>query len=248
MQKEMYDQMNETELYHWWFKSKREIVLSLAKPYLEGDIKIADFGCGCGLFLKELETYGNAIGYDYSEHALDYCRGKFKGKLVQLDLNEERTDLQNNLDVVFALDIIEHVKNDRAAIENIYRTLKPGGYAIFTVPAFQRLWSQNDINNMHYRRYNRKELAELLEKAGFVIEYQSYYNFYLFFPAVIVRFLTKILKIDKNSTIEYNSGNSVFNTLLYKIFSCEKRRISKHKRFPYGLSIIVLAKRGEEKE
>lgn len=250
MQKEMYDQMNKMELYHWWFKAKREIVLSLAEPYLKGKQprRIADFGCGCGLFLQELVPYGDVVGYDYSYQALEYCRRKFQGRLEQLDLNEERIDLQENFDFVFALDIIEHVKNDDTAVENIFRTLKPGGHAVFTVPAFQWLWSQNDVNNMHYRRYNRNKLIDLLEKAGFVIEYQSYYNFYLFFPAVAVRFITKVLQIDKNSAIEYNSGNSIFNKLLYRIFSCEKKRIAMHKRFPYGLSIVVLADREEEEE
>lgn len=244
MNKEMYDKLNETESYHWWFKAKRKIVLELAKPYLndtrEGEISLADMGCGTGLLLYELEKIGNVTGYDYSDTALAYCKRKNHAKLVKFNLGDSAFEPQATYDMVFALDILEHIKNDTVAINNIYKAVKNGGHAVITTPAFQWLWSQNDINNMHYRRYSLQQLTVLAENAGFNVEFISYYNFWLFVPIAIIKWICRVLHLDKHSSIEYNSGNGLLNNFLYKIFSAEGKRISVHKSFPFGVSLIML--------
>lgn len=244
MNEEMYEKLNETESYHWWFKAKREIVMKLAMPYLglvdKKKLELADMGCGTGLMLHELERYGEVTGYDYTDTALDYCRKKTNARLIKIDLGDFSFSPINQYDIVFALDIIEHIENDKVAIDNIYKSVKCGGHAVITVPAFQWLWSQNDINNMHRRRYSLKQLNKLAEKAGFKVEYISYYNFWLFLPIVIMRVLTKIFQVDKHSSIEYGSGKSVLNGFLYRIFSSEGKRISSHRSFPFGVSVIML--------
>lgn len=251
MNDEMYDKLNDTEKYHWWFRAKREIVLELAKPYLGNTNiekpNIADFGCGTGLLLKELQNYGNAVGYDFSDKALEYCSGKKVLETHKLDLGIINETINCKYDLAFALDIVEHIKDDSVAIRNIYNSLVDGGIAIFTVPALQQLWSQNDVNNMHYRRYNRSQIVALLQNEGFKVEYVSYYNFWLFIPAAVIRYITKWLKIDQHSSIEYNSGNGIFNRLLYRIFITEKEQISKHKGFPFGLSLIILVSKKNRK-
>lgn len=244
MNKEMYDKLNETESYHWWFKAKRKIVMDLSRRYLKYGSKrklsIADIGCGTGTFLHELESKGEVTGYDFSETALAYCRKKTHAKLKQLDLDIELTGTYEAYDMVFALDIIEHIKHDNIAMENLYKMTKEGGHTVVTTPAFQWLWSQNDKNNMHFRRYSLSRLKNLAETAGFSVEYISYYNFWLFLPTAIVRLVCKVFSIDKHSFIEYNSGNGIFNCLLYKIFSSESRRLSKYRHFPFGVSLIML--------
>lgn len=245
----MYDKLNETESYHWWFKAKRKIVMKLAAPYLKSyggeELSFADMGCGTGLMLCGLEKIGRVTGYDYSDTALDYCKRKCKAELIKFNLGEAGFKPQATYDMVFALDIMEHIKDDKIAINNIYKAVKYGGHAIITTPAFQWLWSQNDINNMHYRRYSLQQLSELAENAGFHVEYISYYNFWLFVPIATIRWICRVLKIDKHSSIEYNSGNSFLNNLLYKVFSSEGKRISHHKVFPFGVSLITLLSKKE---
>lgn len=244
MNEEMYEKLNKTESYHWWFKAKRKIVMKLAAPYFEvsGEkrLTLADMGCGTGLMLHELEKYGDVTGYDYSDTALEYCRKKTNAKLVKFDLGNAAFSPATQYDMVFALDIIEHIEDDKTAMDNIYKSVKHGGHAIITVPAFQWLWSQNDINNMHQRRYLLKQLSNLAKGSGFTVEYESYYNFWLFFPVAVIRFLTKIFKTDKHSAIEYGSGEGVLNDFLFKCFFSESIRISNHKAFPFGVSIIML--------
>ena len=239
---EMYEKLDETESYHWWFKAKREIVLELANPFLmkSNNIKLADIGCGTGLMLHELEKYGSATGYDFSDIALSFCQKKCNAELFKLDLGDSFFSATTTYDMVFALDIIEHIKNDKVAMDNIFKVVEKNGHAIITTPAFQFLWSQNDINNMHYRRYSLKELQNLAEESGFIVEYISYYNFWLFIPIALIRIVTRIFRLDKHSNIEYGSGKGILNKLFYRIFVSEKNKISTHKVFPFGVSLIML--------
>ncbi|MCR4792054.1 MAG: class I SAM-dependent methyltransferase [Lachnospiraceae bacterium] len=252
MNTEMYDRLNETENYHWWFKAKREIVLELAKRYLIPEntvsLRLADVGCGTGLFLHELEKYGDVDGYDYSEHALEYCKMKCNATLHKLDLGIVASWLMPKYDVVFALDILEHIKDDSIALSNIYRMTKPGGHIIITVPAFQWMWSTNDINNMHHRRYSLSDFLKLIDYSGFEIVFSSYYNFWLFLPIAFIRLFSNWLHIDKHSSMEYNSGNGLLNHILYKIFVGEKKHLTKQRSYPFGVSIIAVLEKRENHE
>ena len=247
MKQEMYENMHRTETYHWWFRTKRKIVLSLAKEYLSGagEKTLIDFGCGCGAMLAELSQYGNTTGLDFSQTALDFCREQFDGELRQCDLSLPITPW-DQFDFGVALDMLEHVEADDVAAKNIHRFLRPGGVCIITVPAYQWLWSYHDENCMHKRRYNKKSLNRLLDGAGFQVEYLSYYNTILFPPAALVRLLSKLFCQDQKSTVENGFHDSLLNQILYRIFSLEKGWISKRHHFPFGLSLIAYVKKAEE--
>ena len=250
MEKEMYQSMYETETYHWYFKSKYEIVLStLEKAGLEKDsgVSIADFGCGCGLMLENLSQYGKPVGMDYSEDALQYCRMNFAGELVQVDI--EKYNGAERFDYAIALDVIEHVEHDTIALKNIYNSLHDEGVCVITVPALVCLWSKHDENCMHRRRYNKKMLEKCILDSGFDVEYISYYNFWSFLPVFLVRKFENLMHIDnRGSKLEYGFKKGGFvNNILYRIFSSEKKRITQGKTFPCGVSLICIArKRGDK--
>ncbi len=79
-------------------------------------------------------------------------------------------------DTVVALNILEHVDDDCAAIRNVTQILVPGGRAIIIVPAFQALYGTMDASIGHYRRYSKSDLASRLGEAGLRVEKQSYFN------------------------------------------------------------------------
>ncbi len=244
MQTEMYDSMYRIETGHWWFRGKRDIVLSLARPLLSRseNPKLIDFGCGCGAMLAALEQYGETTGVDTSEVALSYCRTRFGGELRRMDLSAPMTPWER-YDLGVALDILEHIERDDLAAANIFALLREGGCCIVTVPAFQWLWTSHDVNCMHKRRYGKKQLTELLRGAGFRVRYISYYNFRLFLPAAAVRLLSRLLHIDRDSAAENHFRDSAVNGMLYRIFSGEKKAVSRGRRFPFGLSLIALAEK-----
>jgi SAM-dependent methyltransferase len=75
-----------------------------------------------------------------------------------------------SLDLVVAFDVLEHLDDDKAAATGVFDALRPGGTFLVAVPCDMRLWSQHDVAVGHVRRYERPELVDLLEGAGFDIE------------------------------------------------------------------------------
>lgn len=247
MQEYLYKKMYEVETTHWWFQAKKDILIQLIKNkiipnFSKTTISIADIGCGAGLLLDSLTKFGSVTGIDYSNNAIEFCKKSFYGELIQADCGIEM-NLKKKFDLVIATDLIEHIKDDKIALNNIYNLLNDNGYAIITVPAFQFLWSQHDVNNMHYRRYSLKTLCELIKTNTFNICYLSYYNFFLFLPALMVRIIKKILNFDKNSNLELSTPPDFINKLFYKLFYTEAKFITKSKRFPFGLSLIAIIKK-----
>lgn len=245
MKDEMYQSMYETETYHWYFKSKYEIVLSILEKQgmkKKSGTDIADYGCGCGAMLEYLSEYGTVTGFDFSKEALQYCKRSFQGRLEQVDLENYCEEGRYNYGV--ALDVIEHIGDDKKALRNIYHAMREDGICVITVPAFMGLWSMHDENCMHKRRYTKKKLTETVAAAGFEIEYISYYNFWFFIPVYFVRKLENLFHFDNTgSRMENSFKDDWLNQLMYRIFSSEKKRMNKGRAFPFGVSLICMARK-----
>ena len=86
-------------------------------------------------------------------------------------------------DVVTAMDVVEHIDDDAAAMREIARVLRPGGALLATVPAYKSLWSEHDVALPHYRRYTAHSLRRLIGGAGLSVVKMSYAVSALF-PAI----------------------------------------------------------------
>jgi 2-polyprenyl-3-methyl-5-hydroxy-6-metoxy-1,4-benzoquinol methylase len=71
---------------------------------------------------------------------------------------------------------VEHIEDDRKAIDNCIQLLKPGGHLVILVPAFQWLYNSFDVELGHYRRYTRRSLRALEEDAGLTVVHQQFFN------------------------------------------------------------------------
>lgn len=69
-------------------------------------------------------------------------------------------------DAVFALELLEHVEEDRRLLAEIVRVLRPGGTALISVPLHMSLWSAIDDACAHVRRYEPDELLEKIRASG----------------------------------------------------------------------------------
>ena len=236
-----YDIEAEVESFHWWFAVRKKLLkLLLSSLHLPDECVAIDIGCGTGSNLRVFESVGlNAFGLDRSFYALSFARKVIKFPLLNGDLNNLPIR-PKSVGLIVAMDILEHMDNDLGGIRSLYQALKKDGILILTVPAFDFLWGIQDEVTFHKRRYSRHEIMDELRREGFEIIKSSYFNFFLFFPILLGRRIIRILGLRIESE---NKINSPFvNFVLKAIFSFEPFLL-KYFSFPFGVSILCIAKR-----
>jgi SAM-dependent methyltransferase len=239
MGKNLYDLESQVETFHWWFVVRRRFLKSiLSSIHLPSKIVTLDIGCGVGSNLRTLLSAGlNVIGIDRSVYALSLARKKNKFLLINGDLNNLPIR-PKSVGLIIAADVLEHLDNDINGIHSLYHALENGGTLILTVPAFHFLWGIQDIVAGHKRRYTKQEILNKLRNAGFKILRSSYFNFFLFFPILLIRRTIHLLGLRIESENEINSP--FVNFFLQAIFSLEPY-ILKYFSFPFGVSIFCIA-------
>lgn len=119
---------------------------------------------------------------DLRPHYCDYLAKAFEGTRVhQLDLvannfDQENAALIGQFASVYALNVVEHIEDDRQALENCYKLVRKGGNLVILVPAHQFLYNSLDEALGHYKRYRKKELIGLFEELGLNILKVQYWN------------------------------------------------------------------------
>lgn len=181
MELRAYQQFAELEEEHFWFRGRRAIFFSLLDDLVEKreDLDVLEIGCGAGGLLRRLERYGGSTGLELSPELAALCRERSGrptvcGNAYALPLPDESQDL------VCLFDTIEHIPDEARALAEIKRVLRPGGHVFFSVPAYQWLWSNNDVVAHHFRRYTKGRLKKPLRAAGFEAKKLSYFNTVLF--------------------------------------------------------------------
>ncbi len=227
MEAEAYPAVHRVERTHWFFVARRRIIASLVKRYFppRKNACTLDVGGGTGGLVDVLKPYGSLIGLDYSDEALSYYRQYHpdvcRGDAVHLPFKSE------SIDFLIALDVLEHLEDDRAGLTEFFRVLKMGGRALVTVPAFKFLWGRLDDLGRHKRRYTRSELCGKASQAGFRVSKSSYMNS-LLVPIVLVnrlseRFRRRWMSADSDLQIP----SKPINTILTGLFGFEERLLSK---------------------
>jgi SAM-dependent methyltransferase len=245
MQSDLYDAIRRVEATHWWYAGRRAVVFDRLVRLLPryASPRVLDIGCGTGFNLEEVRAFGvrDAVGLDLSAKALSFCRERGLSRLVRGDAAQPPFGDQT-FDIVLALDLIEHVEDDRSALGGLCRVLKPGGRLIVFTPAFQFLWSAQDRVSHHFRRYTAPELKSKLLDAGYTIDKLSYANT-LLFPVV---WGGRALLRASGRSQEISSENDLHpqwsNSLLARVFAAE-RPLLRRLDFPFGVSLLAVAAR-----
>jgi SAM-dependent methyltransferase len=145
-------------------------------------------------------------------------------------------------------DVMEHIEDDQAFLENINRLLTHEGRIMLTVPAFQSLWSENDVQLGHFRRYTLGQLSTLLEKTGFRVTYATYFFSLVWAPMWLARVLPEKFGIKKNNTAdkkrnEHMAGRPATARLLMRLLGWEINAIRNKTRIPFGTSCLIVAQK-----
>ena len=236
--------MFELEDTYWWFVARRELVRELLlryRPASDG-ISVLDVGCGTGATLKAVDDVGTALGIDRSPEALRFCQTRGISRLAQ-GAAEELPVASGSVDVVLALDLLEHIRDDAAAARELARVLRPGGVLVVTVPAGPELWSEHDEALDHLRRYRAKRLRRILVDAGFDVQKLSSAITALLLPIAALRLAQRILPRKKGAPeTAFIIPPRPVNWVLTEILRLERlwlRRFS----LPVGVSLVAVARK-----
>lgn len=243
MQQHTYPIMYEVEGKHWWFLGRRQIIESfvarICSDLGKEKPRILDVGCGTGANLQMLSNFGVAEGVDVSAEALDFCRARGLSKVKQGAAEVLPYD-DASFDLVTGLDVVEHLDDDIAGLNEMRRVLRPGGRALLFVPAFMFLWGVQDDISHHRRRYTLLDLRKRLREAGLGVERATYANITFFLPILLGRVIMRLTGLRPAS--ENNITIGALNGFFGWIFGAESWWL-KRMNFPFGVSIVCVARR-----
>jgi SAM-dependent methyltransferase len=247
MDETLYREFFELEEHYWWSVGTRRLFARLIAPFAAaGAGRVVDVGCGTGITLLSF-PYPAALlcGCDFSPLALDFSRRRGLRSLLRSDATRLpfRSD---SVDLVLALDVIEHLDDDAAAVAEIARVTRRGGHVLVHVPAFSILWSDKDDLNHHRRRYRRAELQRLIERAGLRVRTLAYVNAWVFPIALARALLQRRSRTASAPAPSAQALDSIFrippalNRLLLGVMGLEARLL---RVLPFGMSLVCLAEK-----
>lgn len=205
------------------------------KPFCKG--RILEIGCGIGniseFFIQDSQ---DIILSDLRENYLEIVSKKFTNPTIKINLIDPEFETKydkiiGTFDTVFALNVIEHIEDDKQAIANCKKLLKKGGSLIILVPAYQFLFNNFDKELEHFRRYTRKKIETVIAENNLEIVNSFYFNFI----GIIGWYVSG--SILKKKTIPENQMG-LFNLLVPVFRWADKIILNK-----IGLSVICVSKK-----
>jgi SAM-dependent methyltransferase len=235
------------EARHFWFRGFRWFVTPFIRRALAGRAAptILDCGCGTGANLELLGRYGTAYGFDLSAVGLQLARKAGRRRVVRASVASApfpsgTFDLVSSFDVLYALPTAV----EEAAVAEMYRLAKPGGFALFNVAAMNVLRGDHSVLSHELRRYSRRRLSDLVTREGFEIVRMTHTNQALFLPMLAVRTLHRRRGLAKETDAEQEIAvppapvNAALSAVLF-IESLWLRTFDA----PVGSSILCLARK-----
>lgn len=140
--------------------------------------------------------------------------------------------------------MIEHIEDDVEFLRNAVKLLVPGGRVYATVPAFQSLWSADDVASGHFRRYRVAALEAILKRAGLRVEYSTYFFWILPLPLFLLRVLLPELGLRRNDAVadaprEHAVGHPFVRAVAEKLFRPELRLVRAQSPFPSAPAVSL---------
>jgi SAM-dependent methyltransferase len=231
----------------FWFRCRNRLIADIARQWFPSAATILEIGCGTGYVLaglREALPYARYTGSESSATGLAYAACRLGSDVSLLQMNAEAIPFANEYDAIAACDVLEHLRDDVKALGEINWALKPGGYALLTVPQHPMLWSDADVLARHQRRYRRGELAAKCSTVGLQVVMDTSFVFSLL-PVMMAQRLVR----GRGKAYDLNSELSLprwLDRILFTFLDAERRCIGTGMRFPVGGSRVVLARKRRE--
>lgn len=177
-----------------------------------------DVGCGAGdnvELLRSAADLDRLAGIDVSGAALARASQVAPGEYHQLDIQSERLDAQ--FDLVFSSLLLEHLDDDRAAVENL-RAMCGRWLVVSTIAGDFTRYRRWDEQVGHVRNYAPGQLEGLLTAGGFEIVDTLYWGFPFYSP------IARTMQNRATPKPEFGRATRLLAAVLYRIFFLNSRR------------------------
>jgi len=241
MDKDEYKNIFDNENSFWWYRVLDDLVEYYVKASIPTkSLKILDAGCGTGRMMTVLSKYGTVFGIDASPISIEMCKSKGLTNVNIADLNN--WSAENEFNFIVSLDVLYHQSFD--SIDNIInsfnKALCSNGMLILNLPAFNILKRGHDNIVGGNKRFQLKEIKNILTKNGFHI-YGKSYRHPILFVFILLRKLILTNKMKQKSDLA--PLYPAVNQLLYLFHKIENEFIKMGFSMPFGSSLFIVAKK-----
>jgi SAM-dependent methyltransferase len=235
----------------FWFRHRNACILEALRQYPPPG-PLFDVGGGNGFVAKAMQDAGLEVVL-VEPGAAGAQNARRRGiQHVVLATLEDAGFIPASLPAIGLFDVMEHMEDDHKFLETIRNYLSPEGRIYLTVPAYQAFWSEADVVAGHYRRYSRKPLKELFERAGFEVEFAT--GFFHFLPPAILalrvipyRLGWKALSESQGSDTKMANQHKIRSGLIAKTLNRIQQRelagIRDRRETRFGASWLVVARK-----
>jgi SAM-dependent methyltransferase len=248
MEPDEYERIFRLETTHFWYRALHSLVFRLAarhaRPAGRASAAILDAGCGTGGLAARLAAVGCTTAIDLSPIAIGLAARRGQARLARGDV-AHLPFRDGSFDFIVSTDVLYHraVEDDKAALAEIARACRPGGYVCLTLAAHEWLRSPHDRVVHTARRYTRRRVREIAVAAGLEVVRLSYFNCALL-PVAIVSRLAVRRSADTASGSDLRPVPAILNAVLTRLLGLEARLVT-WTDLPFGLSILALLRKPE---
>ena len=213
---------------HPWETTRLKIIRYLLHKNIQGKEQIIDIGSGDAFIAKQIaHSFPNSFVTAVDIHYTDQIIAAIKiPELPNIHFinNIDQINQKKKAEAIILMDVLEHVQHPKNLLKNLcaLSVTQKSTFFFITVPAFQFLFTEHDINLGHYRRYNDKALKKLVANSNMKVLYSGYF----FNSLLILRLWQKLSSSSLSSRTVYNWKGSRFLTSLLNTFFWMEFKIS----------------------
>jgi hypothetical protein len=240
------DQCHELEENSFWF-SHRNNCIGILVEHFSQNRTFWDIGGGNGFVSKHLQNQGiETVLLEPGQQGAQNAKRRGLDHIICGSL-EESGIKAGAIESAGMFDVLEHIEDDKAFLNKLHEACGQDAYLYLTVPAYNFLWSNEDKDAGHFRRYNLKELKALLNTCNFKVEFQTYFFSFLPIPILLFRTIPSFLGFNKNSAemkkhAKEHSGFRL-SSWLARLCRWEEERIAGLRSIVFGGSCLVVARK-----
>lgn len=211
-----------------------EWIASRIRPFISPPV--LEVGAGTGNISEYLKNIKDITFTDVDQTLVKKLIVKFSSKknvrCEVLDVASRFGKINNHFKSVYAVNVIEHIKDDKKALRNIHLLLEKRGKVVLLVPAKKYAYNNLDKKLGHFRRYEKEELKKKLESAGFSVSYLEYFNVMGLVSWVVREKISR-----KSHELKPN------HVRMFDVIVPVLKRIEPKKGLPFGISLLAVGQK-----